>query len=260
MANKAPSDATTENDTETALSRQLSDEAARRRRLLAARMSTDAAANGTNLQQLGAVGPHTRQNCVASFLKFEIWINQREAKAVTNKEIDARFMKGNPASSGNRLLSAWMDKVPRSAGTVPASCHLPGEASRAGSAFYLVAGGSPGCQRYGRGLRLVEQGQLGEGLLVMAGLLPYARLGEFLCVSQCDLVPPLGGALQNFSIILAAEETGRPTKVRTFNDTLELDERFGAQFRPLLGSRKRPRLGKPVFGYSGNSSRKRQQI
>ena len=72
--------------------------------------------------------------------------------------------------------------------------------------------------------RLVEQGQHSVRLLVMDdGLLSYARPGKLLRMRQCDLVPPLRGALQNFSIILAAEETGRPTKVRTFNDTLELD-------------------------------------
>ena len=69
--------------------------------------------------------------------------------------------------------------------------------------------------------RLVEQGQHSMRLWVMA-LLSYARPGELLRVRQCDLVPPLRGALQNFSVILAAEETGRPTKVQT-NDTLELD-------------------------------------
>ena len=55
QAQEAPNDATTENETETVPRRQrtLSDEAARRRRLLAARMSSDVAANGMNLQQLG---------------------------------------------------------------------------------------------------------------------------------------------------------------------------------------------------------------
>ena len=59
---------------------------------------------------------------------------------------------------------------------------------------------------------------------------------------QCDLVPPLRGALQNFSIILAAEETGRPKKVRTFNDTLELDGPPGKQTGHLLEGPRRPRI------------------
>ena len=72
---EAPSDATTENETETVPRRQriLSDEAARRRQLLAARMSSEAAANGMNLPQLGAVGPQTRP-----ILKFRNWVNQRK--------------------------------------------------------------------------------------------------------------------------------------------------------------------------------------
>ena len=61
------------------------------------------------------------------------------------------------------------------------------------------------------------------GLLVMTGLLSFVRPGELLRMRQYDLVPPLRGALQKFSIIFAAEETGRPTKVKTFSDTLKLD-------------------------------------
>ena len=83
-------------------------------------MSSDAAANWTNLLQLGAVGPQTRLNYASSLLKFEVWMNQREAKAVTDAEIDAamsvwmeaEFMKGNPAGSREQLVSAWMDKFP----------------------------------------------------------------------------------------------------------------------------------------------------
>ena len=59
---------------------------------------------------------------------------------------------------------------------------------------------------------------------VTVGLLSFARPGELLRMRPCDLVPPLRGALQNFSVVLAAGETGRPTKVRTFNDTLELND------------------------------------
>ena len=67
---------------------------------------------------LGAVGPQTRQNYAASLLKFENWVNQQEKQVVTDAEVDAamsawteaEFTKGNPASSGERLLCAWMDK------------------------------------------------------------------------------------------------------------------------------------------------------
>ena len=73
QAQEAVSDARTENETETAPRRQrtLSNEAARRRQLLAARMSSEAAARGMNLLQLGAHGPQTRQNYAASLLRFE---------------------------------------------------------------------------------------------------------------------------------------------------------------------------------------------
>ena len=93
--------------------------------------------------------------------------------------------------------------------------------------------------------RLVEQGQHSMGLLVMTGLLSCARPGEFGRMRQCDLVPPLRWALQNFSIILAAEETGRPTMVQTFSDTLELDVRWLENWS-LSGMPQRPRLEKPI--------------
>ena len=63
---------------------------------------------------------------------------------------------------------------------------------------------------------------------------------------QCDLVPPLRGVLKNFSIVLAAGEMGRPTKVQTFNDTPELDGPLAKQTRPLLDGFERPRLKKPA--------------
>ena len=221
-------------------------EAGRRQRLLLSRLANDAAANGMNLLLHGAVGPQTRLNYAASILKFESWLEQREEKVVTDAEIDAamcawmenEFMKGNSASSGEWLLSVWMDKYP-----------LPGGASRVGSASHLEARGNLGCvqQTWSRiARRLVEQGQHSKGMLVMTGLLSYARPRELLRMRQCDLVLPLRGALQNFSVILAAEETCRPTKVRTFNDTLELDGPLARKLVPFWkalrgqGSNKNP--------------------
>ena len=83
QAQEALSGATTENETE-AISRRkrtLSDEAGRRRRLLVSRMANDAAANGMNFLQHGAVGPQTRLNYAPSLLKFERWLEQREEKS-----------------------------------------------------------------------------------------------------------------------------------------------------------------------------------
>ena len=140
-------------------------------------------------------------------------------------------MKGNPASSGERLLSAWMDQF-------PSFCRHG--ARKLPSTWTSLQGWqrlSPGCSRKpwvravwsGIACRLVEQAQT-------------TRPGELLRMKQCDLVPPLRGALQDFSVILAAEETGRPTKVRTFNHALELGL--------LLG-------GPSPTRFSADSSRKR---
>ena len=209
--------------------RTLSDGAGRRRRLLVCRMANGAAANGMNFLQHGAVGPQTRLNYTAALLKFESWLEQREEKVVTDAEIDAamynwmenEFMKGNPASSGDGLLSAWMDKCPsfgrHGARKLPKTwrslqCWQRLSSGRSRKPWVRAVWSGVAC-------RLVEQGQP----------------GELLRLRQCDLVPPLRGPLQNFSVIPAADETGRPTKVRTFNDTLELDGPLARKLVPPCG-------------------------
>ena len=64
-------------DAENNPSTPMSDEAARRRRLLVCRSANDAAANGMNLVQHGAVGPQTRLNYATSLLKFASWLEPR---------------------------------------------------------------------------------------------------------------------------------------------------------------------------------------
>ena len=98
--------------------------------------------------------------------------------------------------------------------------------------------------------KLVEHGQDSVGLLVMTGLLSHARPRELLRMRQCDLVPPLRGALQNFSVILAAEETGRPTKVRTFNDTLELDGPLARKLVPFWKALRGQGSKKPLWPFT----------
>ena len=97
---------------------------------------------------------------------------------------------------------------------------------------------------------MVEQGQYSIGLLVMTGLFSYARPGELLRMRKCDLVPPLRGVLQNFSVILAAEETGRQTKVRTFNDTLELDGFLARKLVPFWKAHRGQGSKKPLWPFT----------
>ena len=190
QAQDAVSNATTENETETAPRRQraLSNKAAHRRELLAARMSSEAAAKGLNLLQLGAVGPQTRQNYAASLLKFENWVGQQGTQVVIDAEIDAamstwmeaEFVLGNPASSGERLLSAWMDKFTafgkRGARRLPNTWRsLQGwqrlSPCRSRKPWVRAVWSGTAC-------RLAEQGQPAMGLLVMTGLLPCAHPGS----------------------------------------------------------------------------------
>ena len=193
-------------------------------------------------------------------------------KIVTDAENDAamstwtenEFMKGNPASSGERLPSAGMDKYP-SFGRHGAR-KLP-KTWRSLQGWQRLSPGrsrQPGVRAVWSGIACRLARPAFHGLLVMTRLLSFARPGELLRMIQCDLVPPLRGTVQNFSIILAAEETGRPTKVQTFNDTLELDGPLARKLVPfwmaLRGRGSKSRLWPFTYPIFCRFSRKRQQI
>ena len=70
-----------------------------------------------NLLQHGALGPQAELRYIPPEVRELVGTTRR--KIVTDAEIDAamstwmeKFMKGNLASSEERLLSAWMDKYP----------------------------------------------------------------------------------------------------------------------------------------------------
>ena len=117
--------------------------------------------------------------------EYRSWSEQREEKVVTDAEIDAvmctwmenEFMKGNPASSRELLLRAWMDKHPSF--SRHGARNLP-KTWRSLQGWQRV---SPGRSRklwvravWSRiACRMVEQGQHSIGLLVMTGLFSNAR-------------------------------------------------------------------------------------
>ena len=98
----------------------LTDKDALRRRLRANRMSNDAATSGMNLPQHGTVEPQTPPIYAVSLVKFVKWVEHREKDVETDTEIDSamstwmksEFEKGSLASSGERLVSAWVNKNP----------------------------------------------------------------------------------------------------------------------------------------------------
>ena len=189
-----------------------------------------AAANGMNLLQHEAVEPQTRVNYAASLVKFGSWLEQREEKVVFDADIDA-------------AMCTWVEKVyERESGELRrtvAQC-LDGQApivqktrcpeiakdleKHPGLAAPLTWTLEETLGVCSMVMDRVQTGGARPTFNVTVGLLSFARPGELLRMRPCDLVPPLRGALQNFSVVLTAEETGRPTKVRTFNDTLELND------------------------------------
>ena len=195
-----------------------------------------------NLLQHGAVGPQTRLNYAASLLKFESWLEQRgenrdrRRNRCHNVHLDGKRVHERKSGERRRTVAQCLDgQVPivRQAWCPQVAENQEKPPGLATPLTWTLEEPWVRAVWSGIGCRLVEQGQHSVGLLVMTGILTYARPGELLRMRQCDLVPPLRGALQNFSIILAAEETGRPTKVRTFNDTLELDGLLARKLVPF---------------------------
>ena len=190
-------------------------------------------------------------------------MNQRKDQVVTDAAVDAatsawteaEFVKGNPASGCSVVPRVRQARCPQ------APEHLEKPPGLTAPFTWSLA--KPWVRAVWAGIacRLVEQGQPTVGLLVMTGLISYARPGELLRMRQCDLVPLLRGALQNFSTILAVEETGRPTKVRTFNDTLELDgllaRNFASFWTALRGPGSKAHCGPSPIRTSADSFRKR---
>ena len=122
-----------------------------------------------NLLQLRAVGTHTRQNYAASLMKFEQWTNLQRRRVETDAEIDAAMSTWTEAEFYKKeVLRAWESgysvlgwtSSSLSASMVPTSSRIPGGVSRAGSAFRLVARGSPGFERCGRGSRVVYRNKV----------------------------------------------------------------------------------------------------
>ena len=133
-------------------------------------------------------------------------VTDAEIDAATSTRMENEFMKGYPTSSKERLLSAWMGKYPsfgrHGARKLPEGWQrLQGwqrlSPRRSRKPWVRAVWSGTAC-------RLVGQSQHSLGLLVMTGLLSYARPGELLLrMRRCDLVPPLRRALQKFSGPLA---------------------------------------------------------
>ena len=188
-------------------SKDLSDEAGRRLRLLVCRMANDAAADGMNLLQHGAVRPQTRPNYAASLLKFESWLEQREEKVVTDAEIDAamcswmenEFTKGNQAL--RRKVAQCLDgqvHIVRQTRCPQIAKDLEKPPGLAAPLTWTLKETSGACSMVRDrvqtgGARPAFHGTVGDDGAPC--LCPARRAPAY---ATGDLVPPLRGALQNF--------------------------------------------------------------
>ena len=214
--------------------------------------------------QLGAVGRlRLGRTTHASLLKFGSHLDEPASTKVPcspTQKSTPQCPPGWKPSSWKEILRArsgcsvlgWTSS-PRLAGTVPARCRTTWRSLQGWQRLSPGRSRKPWVRAVWSGIacRLVEQGQptmwncwwwLGSFLM------HFPR--ELLRMRQCDLVPPLRGALQNFSIILAAEETGRPTKVRTFNGTLVFDGLLARKFVPFWMALRGPGSKSPLWPFT----------
>ena len=147
--------------------------------------------------------------------------------------MENEFMEGNPASSGERLLGRHgAHKLPKTWRSLEGWQRLSPGRSR-----------KPWVRAVWSGIasRLVEQGQHSVGLLVMTGLLSYARPGELL-----RMMPPLRGAFAEFLSHPGSRrnrQTNEGTNVQRYT---RAGRSLGSKTGPLLDGPQRPRLEKPV--------------
>ena len=206
-------------------------------------MANDAAANGMNLSQHG---------CSRASDSARAGWNYEEKNIVTDAEIDAamptwmenEFMKGNPASSGERLLSAWMDKYPSFGRHAARKMPKTWRSLQGWQRLSPCRSRKPWVRAVWSGIacRLVEQGQhsISMGLLVMSGLLSYARPGTVRpgASTSRDLAEFLShpGSRRN-------SQTNEGTNGQRYT---RAGRSLGSKTRPLLEGPQRPKVEKTV--------------
>ena len=231
QAQDAVSDATTENEAEPRHQRTLSNEAAPSR----AACRTHVLRGGSQRKE----SPTARSSWHSDSAELRCFppearkLGEPTRKTGTDAEIDAavntwmeaEFLRGNPASLGERLLSAC-PQAPEHL-EEPPGLVAPFTLSLAET---LGASGVVGDCVPSDGAR-------------PAYSFSHACSKELLRMRQYDLVPPIRGPLQNFSIILAAE----PTKIQMFNDTLELEFPLASLFAPFWTALRGPGSKSPLW-------------
>ena len=85
-------------------------------------------------------------------------VTDAEIDAAMSAWMEAEFMewKSCEFAGSGCFVRGWTSSQ-RLASLVPANSRTPGEASRAGSTFHLVAHGCRGCERYGQGLGVIKR-------------------------------------------------------------------------------------------------------
>lgn len=221
----------------------------------------DAQSQGLTLLEKKAVQSRTETYYMAEFNQVKAFAQKMRQNLSHAAGMDgalcqymtAKFLEGHPAHRGDKLMAAV--------------CHLraaygrrgPKSLPRANRALKGWRRLAPGHSRKAFPLAVwaavcVEMARLRQlrmALFTILGLASYARPSELLACKVFSLVPPTRQVTDRWSLLLCAEELGRPSKTQEFDDSVLLDTPYLLPWAPVLLKELRAQpMDRPLWDFS----------
>ncbi|CAK0879867.1 unnamed protein product, partial [Prorocentrum cordatum] len=171
-----------------------------------------------------AAQPKTREYYHLLVSRFFYWAKQRRLGPHPPGQLDGTpcihmtelFLSGRQANNVREKLLAGVLHVLPEFGE-------GGEGLATAVSWSKPASDAAVCARAAACHWLIERGMRHEAAAILLGFMCYLRPSELLCVRCGHFVAPAGGVSRNWSLLLAPEELGIPTKAGTLDDSLQLD-------------------------------------
>ena len=182
-----------------------------------------------------AVQPKTRDYYHLLVSRFYYWAKQRRLDLHPPSQLDGTlcihmtelFLSGRQANVGEKLLAGVLHVLPEFGKVGQLS--LPRSWRAVKGWRRLCPGRSrhpmPFCVWAAVCHWLIRQGKRYEAAAILLCFMCYLRPSELLSVRCGHFVAPVGGVSRHWSLLLAPEELGIPTKVGALDDSLQLDMR-----------------------------------
>jgi len=197
-----------------------------------------------------AVSVVTQKRYLTEVRRFQKFCQKEKLEALSDTALDQcllryfnrMYSEGHMSHRGAKTLAAVLHYLPETA----AGRKLP-RAVRALKGWIRL------CPRHSRqaaplgvwcaiAWQFREMGRPEMSLFTIIMVATYARPSELLRARKKDFVPPASGVSKSWSLLLAPEEEGTPSKVGEFDDTVSLDadylgEWLDVALRKFLGVR-----------------------